>query len=99
VFSIDDMLFYYASPILITNAKTQARKGLILCNSANGIITFEKHVLCRPLYDFKNNMLNNMLKEPYERKPPKKRLHVNETTIFNFFVAKDSYKKNDMQYK
>jgi hypothetical protein len=31
----------YANPILITNAKTQARKCLILYNSANGITTLK----------------------------------------------------------
>ncbi len=43
------------------------------------------------------NLIDFDLKEPYERQPPKKILHVNETSIFNFFVAKDSNKKNDMQ--
>jgi hypothetical protein len=42
MFSIDEM--QYANTILITNAKTQARKGLILYNSANGITTLKKHV-------------------------------------------------------
>ncbi len=37
-------IFYYASPILITNAKIEARKGLILYNNANGIILLKKHV-------------------------------------------------------
>jgi hypothetical protein len=37
-------IFYYASPILITNAKIEARKGLILYNNANGIIVLKKHV-------------------------------------------------------
>ncbi len=37
-------MFYYASPILITNAKIEARKGLILDNNANGIIVLKKHV-------------------------------------------------------
>jgi hypothetical protein len=34
----------YASLILITNAKTQIRKGLILYNIENWIITSKKHV-------------------------------------------------------
>jgi hypothetical protein len=34
----------YVNLILITNAKTQARKGLILYNNANGITTLKKHV-------------------------------------------------------
>ncbi len=40
--SIDEM--HYANTILITNAKTQTKKGLILYNSANGNTTFKKHV-------------------------------------------------------
>jgi hypothetical protein len=35
---------HYANPILITNVKTQARKGLVLYNSANGITTLKEHV-------------------------------------------------------
>jgi hypothetical protein len=31
----------YASPILITNAKTQVRKSLILYNNANGIFALK----------------------------------------------------------
>jgi hypothetical protein len=34
-------IFCYASPILITNAKTQANKGLIMCNNANGIVALK----------------------------------------------------------
>jgi hypothetical protein len=34
-------IFCYTSLILITNAKTQVKNGLILYNSANGIITFK----------------------------------------------------------
>lgn len=38
-------IFCYNNLILITNAKTQARKDLILYNITNGIITLKKHVL------------------------------------------------------
>jgi hypothetical protein len=34
----------YNSPILFCNPKTQARKGLIIYNKTNGIITLKKHV-------------------------------------------------------
>jgi hypothetical protein len=37
-----------------------------------------------------------MLKD-VERQPKKKRLHVNGTTISNFFVVKNSYKIYDVQ--
>jgi len=43
-FQLMRCIFCYASPILITNAKTQARKGLILYNNVNGITTLKKHV-------------------------------------------------------
>jgi hypothetical protein len=34
----------YVGLVLITNAKTQARKGLIMYNNANEIIAFKKHL-------------------------------------------------------
>jgi hypothetical protein len=37
--------------------------------------------------------VNNLLKEPHETKPTKKRPHVNETTIFNFLMPKIFIKK------
>jgi hypothetical protein len=40
--------------------------------------------------------VNNLLKKPHERKLTKKKPHVNGTAIFNFFVTKDSYKKDDV---
>jgi hypothetical protein len=43
--------------------------------------------------------VNNLLKKPYERQPKKKTPHVNGTVISNFFVAKDFYKKDDVQQK
>jgi hypothetical protein len=37
-------IFCYNSPILISNPKTHARKGLIMYNTTNGITTLKKHV-------------------------------------------------------
>ncbi len=37
-------ILYYASSILITNAKIEASKGLILYNNENGIIVLKTHV-------------------------------------------------------
>jgi len=37
-------IFCYISPILFSNSKTQAKKGLILYNTINGITTLKKHV-------------------------------------------------------
>jgi hypothetical protein len=34
----------YSSPILNLNPKTQGRRGLIIYNTTNGIITLKKHV-------------------------------------------------------
>jgi hypothetical protein len=90
-------IFYYASLVLIINAKIQARKGLILFNIANEIITLNKHVYVDYFMITKifKEKVNNLLKEPYEEKPTKKRPHVNGNIISNFFATKDSYKKDD----
>jgi hypothetical protein len=40
-FQLMKYFFCYASSILITNSKTQARKGLILYNITNGITTLK----------------------------------------------------------
>jgi hypothetical protein len=37
--------------------------------------------------------VNNLLKEPHERKPTKKIPHVNRIDNSNFFASKNSYKK------
>jgi len=37
-------IFFYANSILIINAKTQAKKGMLFYNNANGISTLKKHV-------------------------------------------------------
>jgi hypothetical protein len=39
----------------------------------------------------------SLLKDPYEGEHAKKSPHVNGTKNFDFFVAKDSCKKNDVQ--
>jgi len=43
--------------------------------------------------------VNNLLKKPYERQTTKKKLHVYGTIISNCFVAKEFYKKDDVQQK
>jgi hypothetical protein len=79
----------YANPILITNAKTQARKHLILYNDANAIIALKKHVYANHCMIAKIfEKVNNLLKKPYERQLTKKRPHVNGTIIFIFLLPK-----------
>jgi hypothetical protein len=61
-------------------------------------ITLKKHVyvdhyMIAKIFEEK---VNNVFKD-VERQPKKKRPHVNGTTISNFFVAKNSYKKYDVQ--
>ncbi len=54
----------------------------------------ENTCLLIPLYDCKNIWKSKQsIKKPHEKEPTKKRPHVNGITIFNFFDAKDSYKK------
>jgi hypothetical protein len=90
-------IFCYVNLFLISNVKTEARKGLILYNSANGIIALKKHVYAnhgRIAKIFEK--ITNLIKKPYERQLAKKRPHINRTTIFNFFITKDFYKKYDV---
>ncbi len=90
----------YVSLFLISNAKTQARKGLILYNSANVIIALKKHVYANHGMITKIfEKINNLIKKLYDRQLAKKRPHVNRTTIFKFFTTKDFYKKYDVQHK
>ncbi len=91
-------IIYYANSIFITSAKTQARKGLILCNIENGINTLKKHVYANHCMIAKivKEKVNNLLKKPYERQFTKKWPHVDVTIISNFFVTKDFYKKDDV---
>ncbi len=58
----------------------------------------QKTCLCRPLCDWKKikEEVNNLSKKPFEKEPTKKWPHANGTVISNFFVAKDSYKKDDV---
>ncbi len=98
MFSIDEMHSLLCCPFLITNAKTQIREGLILYSTTNGIIALQKHVYVNHYMIAKifEKEVNNLLKEPHERKPTKKIPHVNGTVNSHFFVSKDSYKKDDV---
>jgi len=73
-FQLMRCIFCYASPILITNAKTQARKGLILYNSVNGITTLKKHVYVDHYMIAKifEEEINNLLNKPYGRQLARK---------------------------
>ncbi len=80
----------YVSLVLITNAKTQARKSLILYSIANGIIALKKHVYADHYMIVKifEKEIKNLLKELHEKKPTKKMLHLNGTVISNFLLPK-----------
>jgi hypothetical protein len=61
-----------------------------LYNIANGIITLKEHVYADHSMITKifKEKVNNLLKKPYEKKPTKKRPHVNGNIISNFFATK-----------
>jgi hypothetical protein len=44
----------YNTPILFCNPKTQARKGLIIYNTTNGVTTLKKHVNAKHFIIAKN---------------------------------------------
>jgi hypothetical protein len=54
--------------VLISNVKTQARKGLILYNNANEIIAFKKKVYANHCMIAKIFLkIKNLVKEPYQK--------------------------------
>jgi predicted nucleotidyltransferase component of viral defense system len=85
----------YTNLVEISNAKTQARKCLILYNITNQIITFKKHVSINNLIIakmFKEEM-NSPLKLKKERKSTKKRPNIFGNSIFKFFNYKRIFQK------
>jgi hypothetical protein len=86
--------------ILNVNPKTQARKGLIIYNSFNGIITLRKQVnLDHPNIFLKiEEKINCPLRED-EKQPSKKISNVYSNYIPSFFATKEPFKKNDVQQK
>ncbi len=91
-FQLMRCIFCYTSSLLITNAETQAKKIVRM-----ELLLKKNMFICRPLYDYKNveKEVNNLLKD-VEKQSGKKIFHVNRTIIFNFFVTKYSYKKDDV---
>jgi hypothetical protein len=80
------------SPILNVNPKLQVRKGLITCNTTNGIATLRKHVNSdhpNILKKFEEE-INCPLRED-EKQPSKKRLNVFSNSIFSFFYCKRTF--------
>ncbi len=68
-------IFCYISLLLVSNLKTQARKGLILYKISNGITTSRKHVLSYHLKFAKmfKEEVNNPIREDLERQLAKRR--------------------------
>jgi hypothetical protein len=68
-------IFCYSSPILVCNSKAQARKGLILYNTTNGITTFKKHVNANHFIIAKKfeKEVNSPLKKEVGKQPTKKK--------------------------
>ncbi len=72
-FQLMRCIFCYVSLVLITNAKPQARKGLLLYNNANGITTLREHVYANhymivKIFEKVNISLKKMMKENFQRK-------------------------------
>ncbi len=80
-FQLMRSIFSYVNLVLISNAKTQVRKGLILYNNANGITILKKHVYANHCM-IQEKEVNNLFLKPYEKQLAKKKPRVNGTTIF-----------------
>jgi hypothetical protein len=81
--------------------RTKLRKGLISYCKINGISTLKKHV------DAKHGLLvktfdeegNSLVRTQVETRLIKKRQNVSSFEIFDFFITKLPYKKDEMQNK
>ncbi len=67
-------IFCYNSPILFCNPKTQAKKGLIIYNTTNGITTLKKHVNANDYIIGKlfEKEINNIVRGKVEKQLAKK---------------------------
>jgi len=85
----------YNNLVLNWNSRNQARKGLIIYNTTNGI-TILKKMQCRPFFKktFKWKKMNNPLKD--ERQPSKKKPNISTSSISKFFAIKEPFKKDDL---
>ncbi len=88
----------YNSPILFCNPKIQARKGLIIYNTTNGITTLKKHVNAKHFILAKN--VCGRSKQSIKRRSGKttcqKRSKSSNIAIINSFTTKDPFQKDHM---
>ncbi len=88
-------IFCHNNLILNVNPKIQARKGLIIYNTINGITTLRKHVNSDHFKIKKKfeKKFNCPLKQD-ERKPSIKRPNIVFYSMFSFFATKEPFKKD-----
>jgi hypothetical protein len=85
------------NPIVNVNIKTQARKGLIIYNTTNGIVTLKKHVnLDHSNISKKFEEKNSCHLRQDERKPSIKRPNISSNSTSNFLATKEPFKKDDV---
>jgi hypothetical protein len=83
----------YSSPIWFYNPKIQARKGLIIYNTKNGITTLKKHVDANHFNPAKmfEKEAKNPLRRKVERPPTKENQMDIYSAIIDSFVAKEPF--------
>jgi hypothetical protein len=82
------------NPVLNLNPKTQARKGSIIYNTMNGIVTLKKHINSNLFFliIFFEDKVNYLLREE-EKQPSKKRLNISSNSTFIYFLQKNLSRK------
>jgi hypothetical protein len=77
------------------NSRNQARRGLIIYNTTNGITTLKKHAMYTIFILFfsekKKNKMNSLRED--ERQPSKKRPNMSTSSISKFFAIKEPFKR------
>jgi hypothetical protein len=84
----------YNSPILFCNPKTQARKGLIIYNTTNGITTLKKHVNANDSIIAKmfEKEINNLVRGEVEKQLAKK-IQIHLTMQLFIFCCQKTFPK------
>jgi len=94
VFQILHCILCHNNPILNVNPKTQAKKGLIIYNTTNGIAPLRKHVNlnhCNILKQFEKEV-NFPLRED-EKHLSKKKPNISSNSISSFFCCKRTFQE------
>jgi hemerythrin-like domain-containing protein len=83
------------------NSRKKLKKGLISYYIISGITCLQKHFDVEHLVIYKKiqEEINNQGRKNVEKQLAKKKAHISNFSIFDFFASKDPFKKDDVKQK